>query len=483
MPHPIDILIADGTVVTMDPERRVIAGGAVAIAGGRIVDVGDTAELTRRFAAATRIEARHHVVMPGLIDGHSHAGHGLVKTMGGGDTDKWMAACETIYATGSTPAFWHAEAMLTALERLKCGTTCSLSILGGGADILRTDDPLYGERFCAAIAAVGIRTVMAVGPGRPPFPRRYVDWRGASARETSVSFRQQMDTAESLIAHHHRAEGGRINVCVTFPVNDRATLDQDAALAREIVEQGRAARDLSRRRGVLFTQDGHMAGTIATAQEAFGFLGPDAVFSHSIDLTERDIALCRETDTKIVHNPSAIMSIRGRCPVPELIDAGVTVALGSDGTAPDRSADMFRHMFQCMHYQRRHFRDAAVLPPGKVLEMTTIDAARALGLEREIGSLEIGKRADVILVDMRKPHLMPLNMPVYRLVCFATGADVDTVIVDGRILMRGRKVMTVDEDAVLDGAERESELMIERTGLRPLLDLPEGFWRSSRYPN
>src|SRR5437762_13659266 len=100
---------------------------------------------------------------------------------------------------------------------------------------------------------------------------------------------------------------------------------------------------------------------------------------------------------------------------------------------------MFRHMFQCMHYHRRHFRDARILPQGKVLEMVTIDAARALGLDRELGSLEAGKKADVILVDLFKPHLMPLNMPVYRIASFANGADVDTVIVDGRVLMEGRE--------------------------------------------
>ena len=175
------------------------------------------------------------------------------------------------------------------------------------------------------------------------------------------------------------------------------------------------------------------------------------------------------------------MSIRGRCPVPELIDAGVNVALGSDGTAPDRSYDMFRHMFQCMHYHRRHFRDAGVLPHGKVLEMVTIDAARALGLEREIGSLEAGKKADIILVDLWKPHLLPLEMPVHRITCFANGADVCTTIVDGRILMENGKVLTVDESDVLERAQAASELMLERTGLRPLLDPPARLWQAAHY--
>jgi 5-methylthioadenosine/S-adenosylhomocysteine deaminase len=186
------------------------------------------------------------------------------------------------------------------------------------------------------------------------------------------------------------------------------------------------------------------------------------------------------TGTRISHNPSAIFSIRGRNPTTELIDAGAVVMLGSDGPAPDRSYDMFRHMFQATRYHRFHFRDPNVLPAGKVLEMVTVDAARALGMEKEIGSIEAGKKADIILVDWFKPHLVPMNMPVYRLVYFANGEDVSTVLVDGRILMRDRRVLTVNEEEILTAAQREADLAIRRAGLQDLTALPEGFWGKTR---
>jgi cytosine/adenosine deaminase-related metal-dependent hydrolase len=167
--------------------------------------------------------------------------------------------------------------------------------------------------------------------------------------------------------------------------------------------------------------------------------------------------------------------------VPGLLDAGATVAIGSDGTAPDRSYDMFRHMWQAMHYHRTHHKDPALLPPGKALEMVTCDAARCLGTESLVGSLEAGKAADVILVDLRRPHLYPQNMPLFRLVCFAAAADVSTVIVGGRVLMQNRVVAHVDEGAVLDRAAREAALAVERAGLGAMLETPKGFWRSTRY--
>ena len=231
---------------------------------------------------------------------------------------------------------------------------------------------------------------------------------------------------------------------------------------------------------MLFTQDGHSRGSVKYADERFGILGPDVLLSHATGLTEEEIQICRRTDTRISHNPSAIASIRARCPATELMDAGVTVMLGSDGVAPDRSYDMFRHMFQAMRYHRFFFRDDTVLPPGKVLEMVTIDAARALGMEKELGSIEAGKKADIILIDMFKPHLYPLNMPVYRVAYYANGNDVDTVIVNGEILMEGRQVRTVNEAEVLELAQREAELAIRRTGLESLLAIPPKFWKATK---
>jgi cytosine/adenosine deaminase-related metal-dependent hydrolase len=133
-----------------------------------------------------------------------------------------------------------------------------------------------------------------------------------------------------------------------------------------------------------------------------------------------------------------------------------------------------------MRYHRFHFKDTNVLPAGKVLEMVTVDAAKALGMEREIGSLEPGKKADVILIDWFRPHMMPMNMPLYRVAYFANGNDVSTVIVDGRVLMRDRRVLTVNEEEVLMLAQREADAAIQRTGLERLKETPEGFWGRSR---
>ena len=480
-PAAIDLLIEHGTVITVDTERRVIEDGAVAVRADRIVAVGATADLQARYRARKVINAHRKAVLPGLIDCHAHAGHGLLKTLGGGDSDAWSNACETIYTVGSDEEFWYAEAKLAALERLKFGTTTGVCMFGGGDSIMRVDDPRYAARHSAAIAETGTRSLLAVGPSRPPGPRVYATWTGTRRQDRAVSFEQMFETCEEIIRTQHGMADGRVNICVTLPVFHPQTESDHIPFTQVFHDQARQYRELAQRHRLGFTQDGHRAGTLTYAHEQLGLLADNAFMSHSIDLTPEDIAACLATGTKIIHNPSAIMSIRGRCPVPELIDAGVTVGLGSDGTAPDRSYDMFRHMFQCMHYHRRHFRDAGVLPHGKVLEMVTIDAARALGLETEIGSLEAGKKADIILVDLFKPHLMPLNMPVYRVTSFASGADVCTTIVNGRILMEDGKVITVDEAEVMELAQVATDRMLERTGLQHLLASPATLWKHTHY--
>ena len=165
----------------------------------------------------------------------------------------------------------------------------------------------------------------------------------------------------------------------------------------------------------------------------------------------------------------------------ELIEAGVTVSLGTDYTGQDRTGDQFRDLKVAMLLQRLRFRDPSVLPPGKALEMVTIDAARCLGMEGLIGSLEAGKKADITLMNMMQPHLVPAWMVPQRVAYQVTGHDVDTVLVNGRILMEGRKVKSVNEKKILREAQREGKLMVERSGVAPFMGIPDRFWNHSRY--
>jgi cytosine/adenosine deaminase-related metal-dependent hydrolase len=464
----------------MDPQRSIIEKGAVAIEGDKILDIGKTKDLVKKHDYDKVIDATKMAILPGLMDGHAHAGHSLLRTLGM-HNNIWYKACEEIYATGSTTEYWEADAALLYLERLKFGTTCGISFLGGGDSIMRVDDPKYAKAHCDAAEKIGVRTFMAVGPRRPPYPSLYSDWSGDTRRDFNVEYEEQITVSEKIIQENHEGASGRVKVAIMHPTPHpevKPIVGQELA---DLKMHAKMVRDLSRKYDLMFTMDGHTRGTVKFCHEELYFTGPESVFSHSTELTDEEIQICRETGTNIAHNPSAVASIMGRCPVPELIDAGVNVVMGSDAGAPDRSFDMFRHMFQCMRYHRRHFRDADVLPPGKILEMCTIDGAKAFRLDDQIGSLEPGKKADLILVDLNKPHFYPLNMYVDKVTYFANGNDVDTVIVDGEILMQGREVKTVNEQAVLDAAQEQIEAALGRINLEGLFDTTENYWGKSHY--
>jgi cytosine/adenosine deaminase-related metal-dependent hydrolase len=154
------------------------------------------------------------------------------------------------------------------------------------------------------------------------------------------------------------------------------------------------------------------------------------------------------------------------------MDAGVNVAITTDGTSPATSFDLFQAMRKTRLIQQLATRDAFLLPPGKLLEMVTIDAARAIGWEDEIGSIERGKHADLVIIDLRQPHLTPNYMIAHRLVHEAVGSDVESVMVAGKWVLRERRALAVDETSILDRANRESRAVIERAGLGPFLHDP-----------
>ncbi|PKQ13092.1 MAG: amidohydrolase [Alphaproteobacteria bacterium HGW-Alphaproteobacteria-1] len=471
-----DTLLKGGTVVTMNPARRVIDNGAIAIRDGRIIAVDTAAALQSGVKASETQDCTDHIIFPGLIDVHAHAGHALIKSMGMHGGDRWEEICGEVYTQASPPAFWYAEARLAALERLRFGVTTGVSLLGGGDTIMRTDDPAHAAAHCRGVVEVGTRSMVAVGPTRAPHPRTYAHWTEGEKHRHAVSFAQQFQTCQQIVGTWHDTHDGRIQIAMLYPVlRDEHERDMPPAAYAAACEQAQVVRAYARAKGLIFTQDGHWRGSVRRV-ESLDLLGHDSLLSHCIDLHEDEIALIAATGTKVAHNPSANAAILGRCPATELMAAGSTVALGSDATAPDRSADMFRHMQQAIHYHRRFFRDASVLPIGKVLEMCTIGAATALGMADRIGSLEPGKSADIVMLDLRKPHLFPLNMALHRLVCFANGNDVSHVMVGGRMVLRDGRATEVDEAAILSNAAAQTALMIDRIGGTADLERPLDFW-------
>jgi 5-methylthioadenosine/S-adenosylhomocysteine deaminase len=478
-----DILIRNATLLTMDPERRVVEGGAIAVAKDRIVAVGPSGEVERAHEAPKVIDGRGKVVMPGLIDNYGNAGTALTKNIGERISGhSWRLLQDHMLFRSVTEEFWHVEGQMIGLERLKFGTTCFLNMFGVAP---RGDDPVYPEANMRGIAEVGVRSVTGVGPARPPYPTVYSSWKNGKKTDRLVPMEESFKVAEEVIRRNHGAHDGITSVWVGVS-RLQGPARADPMFRPEYVEyslrMARLARRLMSKYGVGLRAHA-FGGAVAWYHEKLKILGPRVVLAHCTDISRREIEYLADTDSKVVHCPTArrMYSSPGFCPVIELLDAGVTVSMGTDYTGQDRTGDQFRDLRVGMLLQRLRFRDPSYLPPGKALEMVTIDAARCLGMERLIGSLEAGKKADLIVIDMEQAHLKPTWMIPQRVAYQVTGHDVETVIVNGRILMEGRQVRTVDERRVLADAQREGERMLERSGVQPLMGLPARFWGHSRY--
>lgn len=486
MTQHVDILIQGGCVLTMNAHNTVIENGAVAIRGDRLVDVGPSDMLLNRYEPAKTIDARGNIVMPGLIDAHAHGGHGMIKTIGENlPTRTWFELADFIYFRCTSEAFWAAEARLSALERLKFGTTCCVSMLGSAP---RSDTPAFANAHMTAALEVGGHNIVGVGPARPPWPKLYSEWKGLTRRDYWSDLDSNYASVDEVIRRWHGQENGLAGVCVAASRLAPASNETDADTVSYFADQARRMRRLADAYGVHLT--GHasagVGGVTMAGQDAMALCDPllygsFLIVAHGLGLSADTIGKLRDAGASVAHCPSARVLLSTRCPVVELLEAGVCVAIATDASASDRTFDLFKDVKVAMILQRTHFHDASVLPPGKALKMITIDAARALGLDHEIGSLESGKRADVILINLQQAHLYPPFMHPQRVAYEVTGHDVSTVIVAGRVCMEDRKVLTVSEASVLEEARNEAELMVERSGITPLLTTSEGFWDGARY--
>ena len=472
----IDLVLTGGTVVPMDPERRIIEDGAVAIDKGRVVAVGTSAEIEQAYPAIRTMNCRGRAIIPGLIDAHGHGGHSLIKTLGADRSALWMRMATPTYFHFTTPEFWYVDGLVSALERLRFGVTTGVSVM---ASQPRSDEPILGINHARAYREVGVREIVATGPCHTPWPHPVSRWVDGKRERRDVTFDEAMAGAEAVIETCNHDADDMIRVFITpfgivpsIDPSNPTTPDLATTLTAHDRMQARRIREVARKWKTRIHSDA-FGGMVRMAMQdpENALLGPDVHLQHCRGISIEEVRILVETGTHVTHAPSAGQAM-GRCPVPEIMEAGGNVAITTDGTSPKTSFDLFQAARKTQMVHQMLLRDMYLFPVGKLLEMITIDAARAIGWDDEIGSLEPGKRADVTIVNMRQPHLTPNWMVVHRLIYEAVGNDVETVIVNGRVVMENCKVLTVNEDDVLDEGQREGLAVVERAGLQAHMSPP-----------
>lgn len=451
-----DLLIKGAVVITVDPSHRVYQPGYVAVKGDSIAAIGPMEELGEDVVAKKVIDADGMCVMPGLVDGHGHGGHCLIRTLGDHYED-WDAMAEEIYFRYTDDFFWYAEGALAAAERIKFGITTAASMI---ASTPRPDRLEILEAHFDGALKTGIRELAGIGFCDGPWPKHPRVFEDGVFKEKTLTPQQVVENTQRAVkelnGRHKRQR------CIVAPGNITPWGDDTPEFS---AWRNREMARIARENGVAFHTHARAGGIQFVYDTTPELLGPTTSLTHSTGLSQREIEIVAETGAVIFHGPTTRANISVRCPVYEILRAGGEVVIVTDGTAPDRSYDIWRDMkvFQVIHRINEH--NSLLASPGRVLEMCTIRAAKALGVGDITGSLEVGKRADIIIVNTQQPHLAPFNiLPEARLVYHAQGQDVDTVIVDGELVMEGRRMLMCDEKAILRDAEKAQKELFQRLG-------------------
>ena len=426
----VTLIVPGGTVLTENDVRQVLSPGAIAINGTDIVDVGTPAEIAARYTATQTIDARDQVVLPGLINTHTHAPmvmfRGLADDLALMDwLQKYIFPAE---AKTVSPEFVRTGTRLAALEMIQSGTTTY------------ADMYYFEEEIAKATKEAGLRGVLGQTIIQFPVADAKTPVEGLARAETFIKAFKDDPLIVPAVAPH------------AMYTLDRATLVAAAELGRKYDVP--VLIHLAETQDEVKTAREQYKNTPAGYLESIGFWGPKTVAAHGIWVTDEDIAVLKRRNVSISHNPESNMKLAsGAAPILKYIAAGVNLALGTDGAASNNDLDMFGAMRQASFLAKLASGNPTAVPAQVALDMATIGGARVLGMETLIGSLEPGKRADLITVSMSTARQTPMYDAVSHLVYVTRGDDVRNTIVNGKVLMRDRRVSTLNETEVLAQAK------------------------------
>jgi 5-methylthioadenosine/S-adenosylhomocysteine deaminase len=425
----VSVVVTNGIVITVDAGRRVIDRGAVAIDGRDIVGVDTAGAIGARFQGRTTIDAAGSVVMPGLINTHTHAPmvmfRGLADDLALMDwLQKYIFPAE---AKTVSPEFVRAGTRLAALEMIESGTTTY------------ADMYYFEEEIGRATKAAGLRGVLGQTIIQFPVPDAKTPAEGLARTERFAKEFAGDELITPAVAPH------------AMYTLDAETLKACRALADRLNMP--VIIHLAETKDEVHTADEKYHLTPTAYLDSLHFWGPRTLAAHAVHVTPGDIRILADRHVGVSHNPESNMKLAsGIAPVEAMRKAGVIVGLGTDGAASNNDLDMFEAMRQAAFLHKLVNDDPRAIPAPVALEMATIDGARAMGMDKEIGSLEPGKRADLLIVSMASARQTPMYDPVSHIVYVTRGDDVQTTIVNGKVLMRDRKVLTLDRAKVLADA-------------------------------
>jgi 5-methylthioadenosine/S-adenosylhomocysteine deaminase len=422
----IDLIILGGKVLLIDAKNTCLDNAAIAINEGNIIAIDQPEKITRQYSAKKTITAKDSLIMPGFVNCHTHAAmtcfRGIADDL---ELMDWLnnyifpAEAKNV---NKDLAYW--GSLLACAEMIKSGTTtfCDMYI--------------FEDETARAAKGAGMRCLIGEVLFDFPSPNSKTPQEGLDYTRMLIE-KWQNDPLISIIVEPHA-----LYTCSPDLLAKAKKLadDYSVPLGIHLLENKSEKEQLQKKFGkdaVIFLKD-------------IGYLNERFLALHCVCLTAEDIRLFADYGVKVSHNPASNMKLAsGVAPVPDMLKAGITVGLGTDGCASNNTLDMIKEMSTAAKLHKVARLDPTVMNAQTVVRMATIEGAGALGMDKITGSLEVGKKADIIIIGLNKPHLTPLYNEYSHLVYAASGADIDTVLINGKVVMENRSLLTIDETEVM----------------------------------
>ncbi|HEV7395193.1 MAG TPA: amidohydrolase [Pyrinomonadaceae bacterium] len=439
-----DLIVSGGTIVTMDNARNVIENGALAITGGRIVAVGPAAEIQKRYVARETIDARGRLIVPGLINGHTHIPMTLFRGLADDlDLQDWL-----------TKYIFPAEAKNVTEEFVRAGTRLGLAEMIRGGTTTYCDMYYFEDAIAEETSKAGVRGVLGETVIDFPVADNKTNAEAMAYVEKFVKRWQGNELITPAIAPHAPYTVSEEHLKAVRAFSDRT----GAPIVTHISETKREVDDSVKAKKL----------SPVDYLDSIGFLSDKVIAAHVVWPSAAEIDTLKRLKVGVVHNPQSNMKLAaGVAPVPKMLAEGVRVGLGTDGAASNNDLSMWEEMDTAAKLHKVFSGDPKIISAQEAFEMATIRSAEALHMDREIGSLEVGKRADLLLIERDDLHQIPVYNIYSDLVYATKASDVLTVLINGKVVMRDRKLLTLDEKAIKENAQIFREQVIKSLAATP----------------
>ena len=434
----VDLLVLGGTIVTMDSARQVIDDGGIAVRAGRIVAIGSRAQIEARYTSRQRVNATGKLITPGLINGHTHIPMVLFRGLADDlDLQEWL-----------TKYIFPAEAKNVTEDFVRVGARLGLAEMIRGGTTTYCDMYYFEDAIAEETSKAGVRGVLGETVIDFPVADNKTNAEAMTYVEKFVSRWKGNDLIVPAIAPHAPYTVSEDHLKAVRAFSDRT----GAAIVTHVSETKRELDDSIKAKG---------ASPVAYL-ERIGFLSERVIAAHMVWPQGSDIEILKKRRVGVVHNPQSNMKLAsGVAPIPKMMEQGVLLGLGTDGAASNNDLNMWEEMDTVAKLHKVFSGDPKVISAQQAFELATIRGAQALHLEKEIGSLEVGKRADLLLIERDSLNQIPLYNIYSDLVYATKASDVEGVIINGRVVMQNRRLLTLDEVSIKRDARTYRERIIK----------------------